>query len=151
MNGLWRLPALIAICFGGCAASAEQLPAIKAGQLLVNGRGYLALGGELHNSSASDPEYMEPIWNKLEAMNVRTVLGTVSWEDFEPVEGSYDFRSIDAQIAQARRRNMRLVLIWFGAFKNASSTYAPTWVRRDPLPTVAPCRSRFSRYFRLTL
>ena len=26
---------------------------------------------------------------------------------------------------------MRLVLIWFGAFKNAGSTYAPGWVRRD--------------------
>ena len=26
---------------------------------------------------------------------------------------------------------MRLVLIWFGAFKNAASTYAPGWVRRD--------------------
>ena len=26
---------------------------------------------------------------------------------------------------------MRLVLIWFGAFKNAGSTYAPSWVRRD--------------------
>ena len=29
-------------------------------------------------------------------------------------------------------RGMRLVLIWFGAFKNAGSTYAPGWVRADP-------------------
>ena len=112
-------------------ASAEPLPAIRDRQLLVDGKPYLATGGELHNSSASNPEYMEPIWDKLQAMHVRTVVGTVSWEDFEPVKGKYDYTAVDNQIAQARRRDMRLVLIWFGAFKNAISTYAPSWVRRD--------------------
>ena len=55
---------------------------------------------------------------------------------------------------------MRLVLIWFGAFKNAASTYAPRWVRPDagrfpravvdagterPSATRARCRSRCCR------
>lgn len=113
-------------------AGAQALPEIKGGQLFVDGKPYLALGGELHNSSASIPDYMLPIWEKLNAMHVRTVIGTVSWEDFEPREGSFDYTSIDAQIAQARKYDMRLVLIWFGAFKNASSTYAPHWVRANP-------------------
>jgi beta-galactosidase GanA len=113
------------------AASAQSLPVIRDGQLLVDGKPYLAIGGELHNSSASSPEYMAPIWDKLQKMHVRTVVGTVSWEDFEPVEGTYDYTAVDAQIAQARRHDMRLVLIWFGAFKNASSTYAPHWVRAN--------------------
>ena len=113
------------------AASAQTLPMIRNGQLLVDGKPYLALGGELHNSSASSPEYMSPIWDKLKAMHVRTVVGTVSWEDSEPTEGRFDFHAVDAQIAEARKRDMRLVLIWFGAFKNASATYAPTWVRDD--------------------
>ncbi|WP_225010277.1 GH35 family beta-galactosidase [Novosphingobium percolationis] len=112
-------------------ANAEQVPVIRDRQLLVNGKPYLALGGELHNSSASSPEYMRPIWDKLQAMHVRTVIGTVSWEDCEPREGQFDFRTVDAQIAEARKRDMRLVLIWFGAFKNAASTYAPSWVRGD--------------------
>lgn len=113
------------------AAGAQQLPVIRDHQLLVDGKPYLALGGELHNSSASSPEYMQPIWDKLQAMHVRTVIGTVSWEDFEPKEGQFDFRAVDAQIAEARKRDMRLVLIWFGAFKNAASTYAPSWVRSN--------------------
>ncbi|MGO4166270.1 GH35 family beta-galactosidase [Novosphingobium sp. YAF33] len=113
------------------AASAQQLPVIRDNQLLVDGKPYLALGGELHNSSASSPEYMQPIWDKLQAMHVRTVVGTVSWEDFEPKEGQFDFRAVDAQIAEARKRDMRLVLIWFGAFKNAASTYAPSWLRSN--------------------
>lgn len=112
-------------------ASAQQLPVIRDRQLLVDGKPYLALGGELHNSSASSPEYMTPIWDKLEAMHVRTVIGTANWDDINPAEGQFDFRTVDAQITEARKRDMRIVLIWFGAFKNAASTDAPSWERRD--------------------
>lgn len=112
-------------------AWAEPLPVISNRQLIVDGKPYLALGGELHNSSASSADYMRSIWDKLQAMHVRTVVSTVSWEDAEPTEGQFDFSRVDAQIAEARKRDMRLVLIWFGAFKNATSTYAPTWVRGD--------------------
>lgn len=129
------LPCLLTAIAAGAlfpAAHAEELPVIRNRQLLVDGKPYLALGGELHNSSASNSDYMQPVWDKLKAMHVRTVVSTVSWEDFEPQEGRYDYALIDAQIAQARKHNLRLVLIWFGAFKNASSTYAPTWVRANP-------------------
>ncbi|MEO7383990.1 MAG: DUF5597 domain-containing protein [Novosphingobium sp.] len=121
----------IAALLVGVAAAAEPLPTLRDRQLLVDGQPYLALGGELHNSSASSPDYMIPVWDKLQAMHVRTVVSTVSWEDSEPEEGQFDFNPVDAQIAEARKRDMRLVLIWFGAFKNASSTYAPAWVRAD--------------------
>lgn len=113
------------------AVYAEPLPQIRNGQLVVNGQPYLALGGELHNSSASSPDYMQPIWDKLQSMHVQTVVSTVSWEDFEPEEGRFDYTALDAQLAEARKRDMRIVLIWFGAFKNATSTYTPTWVRAN--------------------
>ena len=132
MRELIRLLLLTASCIAlASIARAQELPAIRSGQFLIDGKPYLALGGELHNSSASSPDYMAPIWDKLQAMHVKTVVSTVSWEDVEPVAGQFDFRALDAQIAQARKREMRIVLIWFGAFKNATSTYAPTWVRRD--------------------
>ena len=101
-------------------------------QLLVDGRPFIMLSGELHNSSASSIEYMEPIWDKLAAMNLNTVIGTVSWELVEPEEGNFDFTLVDAQIREARRRNLRLVLIWFGTWKNAGSTYVPLWVKTSP-------------------
>ena len=75
---------------------------------------------------------MEPIWDRLAAMGIRTVIGAASWAQVEPVEGEFDFSTVDAQIEAARTRGMRLVLIWFGAFKNAGSTYAPGWVRGEP-------------------
>ncbi|MDR6513177.1 hypothetical protein J2792_004069 [Novosphingobium capsulatum] len=129
-------------------AHAEELPVIRHRQLHVDGKPYLALGGELHNSSASDPEYMQGVWDQLKAMHVRTVVSTVSWEDFEPHEGHFDYTLIDTQIAQARQHDLRLVLIWFGAFKNATSTYAPTWVRANPgrFPR-AVAKSQFAEAF----
>jgi hypothetical protein len=113
----------------------RPLPTLRATatgtQLIVDGRPVLLLGGQLHNSSPSSPSYMEPIWDRLAGMGIRTVIGAASWAQVEPVEGTFDFSTVDAQIEQARARGMRLVLIWFGAFKNAASTYAPVWVRRD--------------------
>ena len=116
-------------------SGARPLPTLRATatgmQLIVDGRPALLLGGQLHNSSPSSPEYMQPIWDRLADAGIRTVIGAASWAQVEPVEGTFDFSTVDAQIEQAQARGMRLVLIWFGAFKNAASTYAPAWVRRD--------------------
>jgi hypothetical protein len=101
-------------------------------QLIVDGEPTLLLGGQLHNSSPSSAEYMKPVWDRLAAMHVGTVIGSASWDLVEAEEGRFDFGLVDDQIEQARSRDMRLVLIWFGAFKNAMSTYAPRWVRADP-------------------
>jgi hypothetical protein len=117
-------------------AHAQSLPEIRqnglARQLIVDGAPYIIIGGELHNSSASSPAYMAPIWDKLARNHVRTVIGVASWELVEPQEGHYDFTAVDDQIRQARAHGMRLVLIWFGGYKNADSSYTPSWVRRDP-------------------
>jgi hypothetical protein len=99
--------------------------------LLVDGAPYLAVGGELHNSSPSSPAYMAPIWDRLQRNGVPSVIGAASWQLVEPEEGKYDFTAVDDQIEQARARGMRLILIWFGSYKNADSAYSPTWVRRD--------------------
>jgi hypothetical protein len=38
---------------------------------------------------------------------------------------------LDGVIQGARSRNMRLVLLWFGSWKNSLSGYAPDWVKKD--------------------
>ncbi len=122
-------------------AAPEEMPHIErrgeAMQLVIKGQPTVLLAGELHNSSASSPAYMKPIWEKLAQLNVQTVLGVASWELVEPVEGRFNFAEVDDQIRQARAHDMQLVVIWFGAYKNAESTYAPSWVRRN--------ESRFAR------
>lgn len=89
------------------------------------------LGAELHNSSLSSPTYMRDIWPRLKQMHVNTVLGGVSWETFEPVEGEFDVQALDQVILDAREFGFKMVLLWFGSFKNAMSTYVPGWVKRD--------------------
>ena len=103
----------------------------EAVQLVVHGKPFLILGGELSNSAASSPAYMAPVWPRLRAMNLNTMLAPVSWQLIEPSEGRFDFSSVDALLAGARRNHLHLVLLWFGAWKNSMSSYAPSWVRRD--------------------
>jgi len=100
-------------------------------QLVVDGQPFLILGGELANSSASSRVYMGPIWPRLRAMRLNTLVAPVSWELIEPAEGRMEYANVDALIEDARASGMHLVLLWFGAWKNSMSSYAPAWVKRD--------------------
>ena len=100
-------------------------------QLLVDNKTFLILGGELGNSSASSNEYMQPIWPKLKQMNLNTVIAPVYWELMEPIEDKFDFSLVDSLVTNARVFNMKLVLLWFGAWKNSMSCYAPAWVKTN--------------------
>lgn len=130
-----RFTAAVTLAAIGLQASSAPLPRLEqrghATQFMVDDKPFLMLGGELHNSSASSNDYMAPIWPRLKKMNLNTVVTTVSWELTEPSEGRFDFSSLDSQLEAARAQGLRLVVIWFGAYKNARSTYAPGWVRKD--------------------
>ncbi|RYD48197.1 MAG: hypothetical protein EOP60_16115, partial [Sphingomonadales bacterium] len=122
---------LLALVMLFAAPAAAQVPHLKDGRLIVDGKPFLILGGELGNSSASNREWLRPKWQKLKAANLNTVLAPVTWELIEPVEGQFDFSSVNWLIEDARAHDMRLVLLWFGAWKNSMSTYVPAWVKRD--------------------
>ncbi len=113
----------------------HQIPHLKRQgrtvQLIADGKPYLILGGELGNSSFTSLEYMEPVWPKLKAMNLNTVLAPVYWELIEPAEGTFEFELYDRLIQEARNHDLRLILLWFGSWKNSMSSYAPAWVRKD--------------------
>lgn len=100
-------------------------------RLIVRNKPFLMMGGELGNSSASDMAYMKPIWPKIAQMHVNTVLTPIYWELLEPQEGQFSFALVDSLIADARQHNMKLVLLWFGAWKNSMSCYVPEWVKTD--------------------
>ncbi|HBG26452.1 MAG: hypothetical protein A2Y10_09940 [Planctomycetes bacterium GWF2_41_51] len=114
---------------------ANKIPFLKkqgdAVQLIVNGKPFLILGGELGNSTASSRESLKAIWPKLKQMNLNAVLAPVYWDLIEPMEGKFDFKLVDALIAGARKNKMRLILLWFGSWKNSMSCYVPGWVKTN--------------------
>ena len=103
----------------------------SATQLIVDGRPFLALTGELGNNTATSLENMEPIWPKLVSDNLNCALVAISWAQMEPVEGRYEFALVDGLIQEARRNHLKLVFLWFGSWKNGLSSYAPYWVKAD--------------------
>jgi len=115
--------------------SSSTIPHLKkqgtATQLIVHNKPFLMLGGELGNSSSSDVKYMSPVWPKLRAMHLNTVLMPIYWELIEPREGKFDFALVDNLIASARKNDLKIVVLWFGSWKNSMSCYAPLWVKAD--------------------
>lgn len=113
----------------------HQMPhLIKKGnttQLIVDDKPFLILGGELGNSSFTSLEYMESVWPKLKAMNINTVLAPVYWELIEPSEDKFDFELFDQLINEARNNNLKIVILWFGSWKNSMSSHAPAWVKKN--------------------
>ncbi|MCB0731356.1 MAG: beta-galactosidase, partial [Ignavibacteriae bacterium] len=100
-------------------------------QLVVNGQPFLILGGELGNSTFTSLENMESVWPKIKKMNLNTILAPIYWELIEPEEGQFDFELFDNLIEEARINNFKLVLLWFGSWKNSMSSHAPAWVKLD--------------------
>src|ERR1700756_5246182 len=102
---LW-LSCIVAAVLVSTTAVADELPRIErrgqATQLIVDGKPYIALGGELHNSSSSSPAFMAPIWDRLTQNGVRTVIGAASWELVERQEGRFDFAAGDDLGRQAK-------------------------------------------------
>ncbi|GAB3565628.1 DUF5597 domain-containing protein [Spirosoma luteolum] len=129
------LAASLLLASQAMAQSVTSLPHLRkqgtATQLIVDNRPMLILGGELGNSSASDLTYMAPIWDRLRQMHVNTILTPVYWELLEPREGTFDFTLVDGLLQGARQHNQKLVLLWFGSWKNSMSCYAPAWVKTD--------------------
>ena len=97
-----------------------------------DGEPTLLVGGQVFNSASSSPKAIADSFAHVRHVGSNVVLSPVSWALSEPVEGGFDFSLVDVMLAEARTNELRLVLLWFGAFKNAASTYSPTWVRSDP-------------------
>ena len=89
------------------------------------------LGGELSNSAATSVSDIDEVLPRMKALGLNTVLVPVYWEFIEPVEGQMDFTLVDRTIDVARQQELKIVPLWFGAWKNSMSCYAPAWFKCD--------------------
>ena len=81
-----KLSALIilSIAVSSLCAQKTAIPHLEKNgnttQLIVQGKPFLILGGELHNSSTSGADYMRPIWEQVKKKNLNTVIAPVYWD-----------------------------------------------------------------------
>jgi beta-galactosidase GanA len=98
--------------------------------LMVDGAPFLMLGGQAQNSS-NYPAALPKVWAAIHDAHANTLEIPVAWEQIEPKEGQFDFGYVDTLVKQARQNKVRLVLLWFGTWKNTGPSYAPEWVKFD--------------------
>jgi hypothetical protein len=121
---------------GACAAeAAKPIPSIeKKGseyRLLVDGSPYLMLGAQVHNSDTANADDLNKALDVVASWHSNTAEVPIYWEAIEAKQGQFDFSSVDLAIQAARKRDLHLVLLWFGTWKNGESHYVPEWVKRD--------------------
>jgi beta-galactosidase GanA len=132
-----RLAGALVFLAGATSFAAEQpMPRLveKDGRhaLFVDGAPYLVLGAQVNNSSAW-PATMAQVWPAVKRVHANTVEMPVYWEQLEPKPGAFDYSVVDGLIADCRKHDVRLILLWFATWKNGSPHYMPQWMRQDPV------------------
>lgn len=121
-----------------------QIPRLKTidgkVRLMVDGAPYFILGMQLDCDSCYDADNMAGLMAQAKRMGCNSVALLLYWRLIEPEMGQYDFTILDAMIAAAEKCDLRIVLVWFGSYKNGCLQYAPDWVRSD--------QDRFQRAWR---
>ncbi|MGN6601133.1 MAG: GH35 family beta-galactosidase [Ginsengibacter sp.] len=105
--------------------------------LLVDGKPFFILGGQIHNSSAW-PALLPSVWKSAEFMHLNTLEVPIYWEQIEPQKGKFDFSLLNLLLSQAKSHHVHLVLLWFGTWKNGSNHYTPGWMKKqaDKYPNI---------------
>jgi hypothetical protein len=98
--------------------------------LMVDGKPYLILGGQIHNSSGW-PSELPQVWQSMASLHANTLEAPVYWEQLEAQPGRFDYSNVDAIVQGARAHNLHVILLWFGTWKNGNNHFAPEWVKAD--------------------
>lgn len=142
MSDIFRNKAMIAAMLALIAATpataqearATEVPRLQTRDgrhaLIVDGAPYLMLGAQVNNSS-NYPAMLDKVWPTLDRIHANTVEVPVAWQQVEPVEGRFDFSFLQTLLDQARVHDKRVVLLWFGTWKNTGPGYTPDWVKLD--------------------
>ena len=129
------LALVLALTASSALAQVKPIPQLvkKDGKFtfLVDGKPFIMMGGQVGNFSAY-PDLMERAWPAFKAMNANTVEYPVYWNVIEPVEGRFDFTAFDTILRGARAQDLRVILLWFGTWKNGAMDWTPNWVKSDP-------------------
>jgi hypothetical protein len=102
---------------------------------IVDGKPFFPIGAEFlcqSGYSARDEAEVEEAFKAIKTATGNAGEFPVFWDQVEPVEGKYDFSSVDTLISLARRYEVKLILVWFATWKNGTMDFAPAWVKTNP-------------------
>ena len=149
---IWRITRLAAFLLAGsigfavAADQANQNPTNQAPRitrengryaLLVDGEPFFMLCAQVHNASGW-PAMLPKVWPAIERLHANTVQVPIAWEQIEATQGKFDFSFLDTLLTEARQHRVKLILLWFGTWKNNGPNYAPEWLKlnNDRYPRV---------------
>jgi hypothetical protein len=98
----------------------------------VNGKPFFPLGGQTCNSSGYTGKEAETAFKAIQLLHGNTLEIPVYWNQVEPEPGKFDFKSVDALLRNAKRYDIKLIILWFATWKNGNMDYAPVWVKTNP-------------------
>ena len=102
---------------------------------IVDGKPFFPLGSEflyVSGYSIRDESETDEAFKLVKGAHGNTALIPVYWDQVEPEEGKFDFTSVDALLASARRHKVKLIPLWFATWKNGNMDFAPAWVKMNP-------------------
>ena len=99
--------------------------------LMVDGAPFLVLGAQINNSSAWPAVDVEGLADDGVAPSKHCRSARSTGRYWSPSKASSTTLRSTCCLAQAREHHVRLVLLWFGTWKNGSGHYAPDWVKID--------------------
>lgn len=101
------------------------------GLFTVDGNPYFSIGGQANNSSTYHLEDYVRVLDAALDMGMNTVAAPIYWELLEPECGTYCFDQVEMVISEAEKKGLKLVLLWFGTWKNGTSRFIPEWMKLD--------------------
>lgn len=99
--------------------------------LYVDGKPLILLGLQWNCEYCYSPEVMDPLFKPAVELGLNAASLLLYWNEVEPEEGRYDFTMLDHRIEMCRKYGLKMILVWFGAYKNCSLNYAPDYVKQD--------------------
>ncbi len=97
----------------------------------VNGKPFFSIGGQTNNSTSYSRDKVRHAMATANRIGLNTIAAPVYWELLEPQEGQFDFSQLEMLLEEAREHGLKLVVLWFGTWKNGNSHYVPQWLKRD--------------------
>jgi len=106
-------------------------PRAEKGNIVICGQPRLILYGETLEETMAHPAdvpYYGDQFDKWRRQGLNTAGAILQWNAFEPRKDQYEFAMIDGLIEAAKARNMHLIIVWFGTWRNLQSNYVPRYV-----------------------